>query len=160
MSAKEQVLSAEVEERAALSRLIGQVSRQWRRAADEKLRPHGLTQATWLPLLYIARSPEPPRQKDLAEQLSVEGSTVVRLLDMLESDGLIRRQEGSGDRRAKMAILTDAGRAIVQRVEAVGHELRTEMLAGIPERDIATVLRVLTKLSARLEQAAGGGGGA
>lgn len=139
------------DDRATLGRLIAQVARQWRRAADDRLRPHGLTQATWLPLLYIARSPAPPRQKDLAEQLAVESSTVVRLLDMLEADGFIRRQEGSEDRRAKVALLTDAGRAIVQRVEAVGHELRAEMLAGIPERDLATMLRVLAKLSARLE---------
>ena len=65
--------------------LIAQVARQWRRAVDLHLRQFGLTEATWLPLIHLARAPEPMRQKDLAASLVLDGSSVVRLLDQLRS---------------------------------------------------------------------------
>ena len=73
--------------------LLAQTARQWRRAADLRLQPYGLTEATWLPLVRIARAPASTRQKDLAASLSLDNSSVVRLLDNLETAGLIRRQE-------------------------------------------------------------------
>src|SRR5579872_1745876 len=79
--------------------LIARVGRQWRRAVDRRLQPFGLTEATWLPLIHLSRAPAPPRQKDLAASLVLDGSSVVRLLDALETSGLIERREESGDRR-------------------------------------------------------------
>ena len=41
------------------------------------------------------------RQKDLAAALGLDGSSVVRLLDALETSGHIERREEGKDRRAK-----------------------------------------------------------
>jgi len=62
-----------------LRALLAQTARQWRRAADLRLQPCDLTEATWLPLVRIARAPAPMRQKELAASLSLDGSSVVRL---------------------------------------------------------------------------------
>src|ERR1700744_1078726 len=86
--------------------LIARAGRQWRRAVDRRLQPFGLTEATWLPLIHLARAPAPMRQKDLAASLVLDGSSVVRLLDALETAGLIERREGNGDRRAKIITVT------------------------------------------------------
>src|SRR5579864_8685966 len=86
--------------------LIALTARQWRRAVDRRLQPFGLTEATWLPLIHLARAPVPPRQKDLAASLVLDGSSVVRLLDALETAGLIERREETTDRRAKTIGLT------------------------------------------------------
>src|SRR5271169_3308819 len=86
--------------------LVARAARQWRRAVDRRLQPFGLTEATWLPLIYLARAPVPMRQKDLAAALTLDGSSVVRLLDALETSGLIERREGDPDRRAKTIALT------------------------------------------------------
>src|SRR5215469_9761990 len=82
--------------------LIARAARQWRRAVDRRLQPFGLTEATWLPLIYLARAQAPMRQKDLAAALGLDGSSVVRLLDALEASGLIERHEVGADRRAKI----------------------------------------------------------
>ena len=66
-----------------LSTKIGVVARQWRRAVDQRLQPFDLTQATWLPLVQLARAPGPMRQKDLAAALSLDNSAVVRVLQNL-----------------------------------------------------------------------------
>jgi MarR family transcriptional regulator for hemolysin len=39
------------------------------------------------------------RQKDLAASLSLDSSSVVRLLDALQNSGLIERREEAADRR-------------------------------------------------------------
>ncbi len=134
--------SRKASSRDAFGSLLSRAARQWRRAADLRLRPFDLTEATWLPLVHIARAPEPPRQKDLAASMSLDGSSVVRLLDNLEAAGLIRRREGD-DRRAKIIVLTPRGRAIADRVETVARRVRSDALAGLSDKDIETTVRVL-----------------
>src|SRR5580698_5738404 len=86
--------------------LVARAARQWRRAVDRHLQPFGLTEATWLPLIYIARAPVPMRQKDLAAALTLDGSSVVRLLDALVAAELVERREEDGDRRARIIVPT------------------------------------------------------
>jgi len=128
--------------RAAFGALLSRAYRQWRRAADLRLQPYDLTEATWLPLLRIARAPKPPRQKDLAASLFVDNSSVVRLLDNLEASGFVERREGE-DRRAKIIVLTSRGRTIADKVETVARGVRTDALAGLSDKDIETTIRVL-----------------
>jgi MarR family transcriptional regulator for hemolysin len=133
--------------------LIAQVARQWRRAVDLHLRPFGLTEATWLPLIHLARAPEPMRQKDLAASLVQDGSSVVRLLDQLEAAGLIERREETGDRRAKTITVTSRGMAIIDRVEAASRDVRAATLAGLSDADIESATRVLDLVCRNLAKA-------
>jgi MarR family transcriptional regulator for hemolysin len=136
--------------RESFGSLVSHAARQWRRAADLGLKPFDLTEATWLPLVHIARAPEPPRQKDLAASMSVDGSSVVRLLDNLEAAGLIQRKEGA-DRRAKIITLTARGRTIADKVETVARRIRVDALGGLSERDIETTVRVLQHVCRALD---------
>ena len=131
--------------RDGFGRLVSRTARQWRRAADRRLQPMGLTEATWLPLLHVARARTPLRQKDLAADLAVDNSTVVRLLDELQANGLVERREGD-DRRAKVIMLTASGRAIVTRVEREIQAMRKEVLAGVSEPDLRTAYAVLEQV--------------
>ena len=131
--------------RGAFGALISQTARTWRRAVDRRLNPFGLTEANWLPLLRLARAPAPMRQKDLAASLSLDNSSVVRLLDALEQAGFVERREDS-DRRAKAIFLTASGRAIVDQVEDVAREVREEALLGVRAADVETTSRVLSHI--------------
>jgi MarR family transcriptional regulator for hemolysin len=82
------------------------------------------------------------RQGALAISLSLDSSAVVRLVDVLQAEGLVERKE-DGDRRAKAIVLTAAGRAIVDRVEAGARRVREDVLAGLPDADIEAAIRVL-----------------
>lgn len=125
--------------------LIAQTARQWRRVVDRKLQPYGLTEATWVPLLYLARADKPMLQKDLAEAIYLDASSVVRLLDNLQTQGFIERREGS-DRRAKEIHLTESGIQRVQQVEGMALEVRDRVLAGVHEEDIARMNLVLEQV--------------
>lgn len=142
--------------RDAFGSLLARATRLWRRAADLHLQPYGLTEATWLPLIRIARAPTPPRQKDLAESMSLDGSSVVRLLDNLEAAGLVQRKEGEHDRRAKVIVLTPRGRAIADQVETIARRVRHDALAGLTAKDIDTTIRVLEHVCRTLDADQGG----
>ncbi|CAN5264512.1 MarR family transcriptional regulator [soil metagenome] len=126
-----------------LGSVIAQAARQWRRAVNLRLQPFGLTEATWLPLLRLARSEGPMRQKDLAASLALDNSSVGRLLDNLQVAGLVTRTEHAVDRRAKSLDLTRDGRSTVAHVEAVAHDVRASVLAGLSAQDIEVTLRTL-----------------
>ncbi len=128
--------------RSGFGALLGLAARQWRRGVDHRLQPFGLTEATWLPLIRVARSQKPMRQGELAISLSLDSSAVVRLVDVLQAEGLVERKEDE-DRRAKAIVLTAAGRAIVDRVEAGARRVREDVLAGLPDSDIEATIRVL-----------------
>ncbi|MBE9604684.1 MarR family transcriptional regulator [Acetobacteraceae bacterium H6797] len=132
--------------RAGFGPLLAQTARQWRRAVDRALEPFGLTEATWLPLIHLARAPVALRQKQLAAALLLDNSAVVRLLDLLEAQGLIERREEASDRRAKAILLTDAGREMVEMVEVAALRVREEALAGVSAEDMAVVMRVLAQV--------------
>jgi MarR family transcriptional regulator for hemolysin len=132
--------------------LVAQLGRQWRRAVDRRLQPFGLTEATWLPLVHIARAPAPMRQKDLAAALVLDGSSVVRLLDALATAGMIERREDSTDRRARSIVLTARGLAIMDQVEAVSRDVREAALTGLSGDDLEAAAKVLERVRRNLEK--------
>jgi MarR family transcriptional regulator for hemolysin len=136
-------------QRDAFGSLVARTARQWRRAVDRRLQPFGLTEATWLPLIYLARAHAPMRQKDLAAALALDGSSVVRLLDALATAGLITREEGA-DRRAKTIAVTAQGWSIIERVEAVSREVRNATLAGLTDQQIAQATQALEAVCGNL----------
>src|SRR5580692_9842096 len=131
--------------------LVARAARQWRRAVDRRLQPFGLTEATWLPLIRLARAPVPMRQKDLAASLVLDGSSVVRLLDALEASGLIERREESGDRRAKTITITARGMSIIDQVEMASREVRNAALLGLADGDLESATRALELVQKNLE---------
>ncbi|MGH2996684.1 MAG: MarR family winged helix-turn-helix transcriptional regulator [Gaiellaceae bacterium] len=77
---------------------------------------HGLTINDYEALLRLSRADgERLRRVDLAETLLLTASGVTRLLDGLESSGLVERAACASDRRVTYAVLTAAGR---ERLEA------------------------------------------
>jgi MarR family transcriptional regulator, transcriptional regulator for hemolysin len=133
--------------------LLAQAGRQWRRGLDLRLRPFGLTDATWLPLLQLSRAKAPMRQKDLAEALFLDSSSVVRLLDALQANGFIERREHPEDRRVKTIVLTDAAQAVLANVEEVARQVRQDVLAGVTDEELEVAARVMRSISASLETA-------
>ena len=131
---------------------LGHAARQWRRAMDERLLPFGLSEATWLPLLYVARGRMPMRQTDLAASLGIEGSALVRLIDSLDHAGLIERRIDD-DRRARILCLTPGGRARVEQVEVAAAAIRQQILAGISDEELTITLSVIERICAALARA-------
>ncbi|MGE7955751.1 MarR family winged helix-turn-helix transcriptional regulator [Pseudomonas sp. NPDC089530] len=118
-------------------------ARHWRRICQSTLVNYGISEACAVPLLMIGRLGEGVRQVTVAQAAGMESPSLVRLLDQLCSAGYACRTEDPHDRRAKCLSLTDAGRELVQAVEAELVRLRRDVLEGIPPADLAAALRVI-----------------
>jgi len=127
----------------ALIMTINRLSRSYRRAVNRALAVPGLSDSQALPVLFLSRLGDGVRQGVLAEELGIEGPSLVRQLDQLQAAGLVERRDDPQDRRAKNLHLTEAGHRFAARIEAMFNELRGELLTGISDQDLATCLRVL-----------------
>ncbi len=134
---------------SVFGQVVMQVSRLWRRELDHALASHGLSQATGLPLLLLSRH-DCLRQGTLAEQLGIEGPSLVRLIDMLAAEHLVERREDPTDRRAKTLHITEAGRRKAAEIELVVQGVRAHLLSDIAPAELEAALTVLRAVEARL----------
>ncbi|KII98022.1 MarR family transcriptional regulator [Xanthomonas phaseoli pv. phaseoli] len=142
--------------RAQLSSGLLVAARQWQRLADQAFAEFDLSSACTGPLLMIGRSGGGIRQVALAQQLGMEGPSLVRLLDKLAAQGLLRRQADSSDRRANQLWLTDAGQALVGQIEIRLDALRAQVFGALSDADVQVVLTLWEQIAqahARLSQA-------
>jgi len=135
------------------------LARIYRREVNRALAEHGLSDAKALPVLQIARAGGGMRQGVLAEELGVEGPSLVRILDQLCAANLVERRDDPNDRRAKTLHLTDEGQALAAVVEDAVQGVRTRVLAGVSDVNLATTLRAFTAFEAALEASTPGQGG-
>lgn len=140
----------DIQEDLALA--LARVSRSWRAKLDDRLRSLGLTQARWVTLLQLSRASEDLTQRELACLVGVERATIGRLLDGLESQGLIERRAVEGDRRAYHVHLTPAASPVLKDINCISHALRRELLADIPIEDLKTCVAVMKCIGNRLEK--------
>lgn len=122
-------------------------ARRYRKTMDAVFAERDLSDATSLPLRFLARQNHPLRQKDLADRLGIEGPTLVRALDGLVARGLVRRVPDPDDGRAKLVSATREGRALLARVTKQLDPLRESLFDGIDEADLQATLRLLERLN-------------
>nr|WP_028241010.1 transcriptional regulator SlyA [Stutzerimonas azotifigens] len=126
------------------------LSRTWRAELDRRLAGLGLSQARWLVLRHLSLMKEPPTQRELAQIVGVEGPTLARLLDSLESQRLVRRVTVPEDRRAKRVTLTEQARPLIEQIESIAAQMRDEMFSGIEDEDVRRCEEVHLKILANL----------
>jgi DNA-binding MarR family transcriptional regulator len=85
---------------------------------ERELEPSGLTNAQWVPLLKISMG-SASTVAELARECMLDAGGMTRLLDRLETKGLVRRVRSSDDRRVVNLELTDEGRAAAKKIPAV-----------------------------------------
>jgi DNA-binding MarR family transcriptional regulator len=113
---------------------------------NELVRPHGLTFPRYeaLMLLSFTRHGELPIGK-LGERLQVHRTSAASIVAALAEDGLVRRVPSERDRRATLAVITDAGRAAAQAATEDLHAARFGLgaLSADEQESITAILRSL-----------------
>jgi len=129
--------------------VLHDVARFLRKRFEQHARGLGLTRSQWQVLAFLAPN-EGIHQGGLAEILEIEPITLVRILDKLESRGLIERRQHPTDRRIWLLHLTAEAHPILERMRELGDLTRSEALAGIPEADREQLLGMLTIMKKNL----------
>ena len=109
---------------------------------------HDLTINDYEALLLLSREPESAmRRVDLAERLMLTPSGVTRLLDGLETAGLVEKGSCSTDARVTYAQLTDAGYDKLREASKTHLEgIRRHFTARFTVEELETLRELLERL--------------
>ena len=121
------------------------VAHSWRTELDRRLRPTGFSHSRWLLLLHLSRH-DGCTHRELAQHMGIEAATLVRLVDHMEKEGLLKRCGSETDRRVKHLHLSTEGKKAVELIRDHAAELRKEILAGSSKEDIGIALNVLNNI--------------
>lgn len=137
---------------ARFGRLLGKVYRQWRRQVDLAFRDLGLSDATRMPLLALYERNEAVRQKDLADTLYLESSSLVRVLAQLREAQLVSWDCDPADRRTKCIVLTPAGREVAELILAKSIAIEQAIMADVPPAELELTRRTLEEFARRFDE--------
>ena len=135
-----------------MTRALIVATRRWRKLANDRIKGLKQSMARWETLYLVAYSGEDLTQGELARLISVEGPTMVHMLDALARDGLIEREQDAADRRVTINRITEPGRQVVQDIMEVTSNLRVEVLGDIDPEKLDIALEVLGDILKRLEK--------
>ena len=115
------------------------------RAFDDALVAAGGSLPTWLVLVSLMGRSH-GRQRDLAEAVGVEGPTLTHHLNKMESSGLVTRERDPDNRRVQQVALTAEGKALFHALVAEVASFDRELRAGLSDRELATLRKLLLRL--------------
>jgi DNA-binding MarR family transcriptional regulator len=121
------------------------IARELRTALDRRMAPYGLTYQQASLLVRCVRS-QGASLNELVPHLGTDNAGVSRLVDRLEAADLVRRTRGA-DRRALALQVTEAGIALVPKLEEVLGVLNRELTAGLSSEEVAAAGELLGKIS-------------
>lgn len=125
--------------------LLNSISARWNSDLQLRLKEHGLTtiQMRTLAVLSIMSG---ATVNELAVYTVTEQSTMSRALESMVREGLVSRQQRSGDARVREVHSTDKGRKAFQRVWPIMHDSLKGMFDGISDEEYETLIALLTRV--------------
>lgn len=118
-----------------------------RREVEVRMAQHGMTDAQWKPLWMIA-SGRATNAIELARETGIDAGAITRMLDRLESKGLVERVRSESDRRVVHLRLTAAGEAASAHIPHVLASVNNDFLAGFSEREWKQLRKLIERMSA------------
>jgi len=121
--------------------------RLWRAShtrTAEALESVGLTPALF-GLLNVLAARAGTNQQELGSAMGIDPSTMVTLIDKLESEGFAKRRPHPRDRRAREVSITPKGRRLLQRARKLASEAEDDVLGGLSAAERRELLRLLRR---------------
>jgi len=114
--------------------LIYDIGRLLRASMMKRLGDLGLTEAQWRAIAHLTRM-EGCRQTDLAQALQVRPITLARVIDKLETAGMVERRQHPDDRRAVSLYLTADSAPLVSTLRGLSAVLQEHAMQGMEAGD-------------------------
>lgn len=131
-----------------VSEFAGQLFfRLWRASHTriaERLESIGLTPALFGILNFLGAR-NGAIQLEIATAMGIDPSTIVTLVDELESAGLAKRRPHPKDRRAREVTLTPKGRRQLERARRMAFDVEDEVLQGLGASERGELLSLLRR---------------
>ena len=125
----------------AMASLVIDNRDSWKRAVVER------TSLPFSRIRILSRLARRPMSvKEIAQAATIDAPAATVAVNDLENRGLVVRETDPANRRCKVVSLTDAGRAMVETIQATD-DPAPDIMASLDEADLAALRRILTKLS-------------
>jgi DNA-binding MarR family transcriptional regulator len=95
----------------SLGYLVNYAARAFARELAARLSVHGVRVAQWAVLMFLWAE-DGVSQRELSRRVAIEDATMVRTIDRMERDGLVRRERNARDRRQIKVFLTEKGSSV------------------------------------------------
>lgn len=125
--------------------LLNRAGARIAQAFADEMRGFGTTLQAWR-VLAALRDRDDQRVSELAEHTSIEISTLSRVLDGLQKQGLIARRRAPDDGRVVTLHVTAAGRRLTERILPIAERYERIAIAGLSAAETATLKRLLRQL--------------
>ena len=112
---------------------------------DARLAAIGLSLPKLAALRALVTADEALPLGQLAERLACVKSNVTQLVERLEADGLVLRAPDPGDRRSRLAGITDAGRRAYEQGVRIQRDAERDLFAALSADETAQLGRLLQK---------------
>jgi len=144
--------SASYQPRKGIGALISRVRVEWlisldrELAADKRLAAFEVSGAQYIIIASLAVAESPTSAADLCKGISYDAGAMTRMLDRLESKGLIRRNRSAHDRRLMYLELTEEGRAAYPRMRDLSMNVANRLLRGFTKAEARQLEGFLSRM--------------
>jgi DNA-binding MarR family transcriptional regulator len=119
------------------------------RRTDSDFAKFGITADQFVLLATLARG-KVVTQRELAQRISSDPSTVRAMLVLLERQGLVERTSRPDDSRARSVSLTALGKRKFRQLWNVSESVRDQMANVFQPKELETLVKLLNRLSSSL----------
>ena len=112
-------------------------------ALDAGLRPPSMG------VLAVVEKRQPVSQRQISDELGIDASDVVGVLDILEAASMVERRRDPRDRRRHAVVLTELGETAARRFAAVRTKVTARVLADLDHEERRTLVELLDRVTAR-----------
>jgi MarR family transcriptional regulator for hemolysin len=123
--------------------------RSFTAALEKRLSGSNVSSAQFVALAHLTAL-GPLAQRDLAERLAITPATAVRLVNRLERDGWVTRQDDPEDKRVNLVAATDKAEEIWQSISESGRSLLEQAYRGVHPAELETTKGVLAQVRRNL----------
>lgn len=141
-----------LEKKVEVGRKIEMLSRQIRRKVDESISSRDLTakQAMILLVIYDLSKVKDVYAKDIEDAFDMRRATVTGILQLMEKNGIIVREENNVDGRLKRIRLTQKAIDLRLKMKKNIQKVESNLLSDLSKEEIETFLKIMEKMSHNL----------
>jgi MarR family transcriptional regulator for hemolysin len=117
--------------------------------AETKLK---ITREQFQLLKAISEKGDEVIQKDMADMMGKDKSTILRLINSLEAKELVRRAIDTKDRRKNYLMVTKKGEGVIKQYMKIYSEFINEIQQGLTEAELKTFYKVVNHFKSKAEK--------
>jgi DNA-binding MarR family transcriptional regulator len=127
----------------------GQLSRTFKKVLNEQLQDSHLYAGQWGLIMFLYTE-GPHSQRAIADYMKVEAPTLTRMINRLNEEGWIKKEEGL-DRRKRIIGLTDEAKEHYQEWKDISDKIEKKATRGISEEELEIFRKVSEKMITNLD---------